>query len=69
MIFKAGVDYDTNQPSTINFIPPEAVLGAFEKDYVLMREQMIYEENSKEFKEIIQRLRSLLDVFRKVAQK
>lgn len=69
MIFKSGVDYNTHQPATINFIPPEAVLDAFEKDYKLMQEQMIYEENSKDFKEIIQRLNLLLDVFRKVNHK
>ena len=67
MIFKSGVDYDTHQPATINFIPPGAVLDAFEKDYKLMQEQMIYEENSKDFKEIIQRLNLLLDAFRKVS--
>ena len=66
MIFKAGVDYDTHQPATINFIPPDDILAAFEKDYVLMREQMIYDEKSKNFDEIITRLKTLLDAFRKI---
>lgn len=69
MIFKTGVDYDTHQPATINFIPPDGVMEAFEKDYALMREQMIYDENSKEFGEIINRLKALLDAFRKVGSK
>ncbi|HEU0226890.1 MAG TPA: nucleotidyl transferase AbiEii/AbiGii toxin family protein [Arachidicoccus soli] len=69
MIFKSGVDYNTHKPETINFIPPEAISDAFEKDYRLMREQMIYEENSKDFKEIIKNLNLLLDLFRKVNQK
>jgi hypothetical protein len=66
MIFKTGVDYDTHQPEKINFIPPDGVMEAFEKDYALMREQMIYDENSKNFGEIITRLKMLLEAFRKV---
>jgi len=68
MIFKSGVDYDTHHPATINFIPPDAIMEAFEKDYALMREQMIYDENTKEFAEIIVRLRTLLDAFKKMGQ-
>jgi hypothetical protein len=68
MIFKAGVDYDTHQPATINFIPPDEVMDAFEKDYALMREQMIYDENSKTFAEIIERLRIMLDSFKNIQQ-
>jgi hypothetical protein len=61
LIFKAGVDYDTHQPATLNFIPPAGVLAAFENDYALMREQMIYDEHSKDFATIIARLTSLLE--------
>jgi hypothetical protein len=61
LIFKAGVDYDTHQPATLNFIPPAGVLAAFENDYALMCEQMIYDEHSKDFATIIARLTSLLD--------
>lgn len=60
LIFKAGVDYDTHKQETLNFIPPEGIIKAFEADYTLMREQMIYDENSKEFSEIIARLNNLL---------
>jgi hypothetical protein len=61
LIFKAGVDYGTHQPSTLNFIPPVGILKAFEDDYVLMREQMIYDEHSKDFSTIITRLTALLE--------
>ncbi len=61
LIFKAGVDYDTHQPATLNFIPPAGIVATFENDYALMREQMIYDENSKDFATIIARLTSLLE--------
>lgn len=66
LIFKAGVDYDTHQPVTLNFIPPEGILKAFEADYTLMREQMIYDEQSKDFAGIISRLNDLLKRIRSV---
>jgi hypothetical protein len=64
LIYKAGVDYDTHQPATLNFIPPEGILKAFEADYALMREQMIYDEHSKDFADIIARLNILLERIR-----
>ncbi|MDB5025919.1 MAG: hypothetical protein JWP78_3674 [Mucilaginibacter sp.] len=64
LIFKAGVDYDTHQPATLNFIPPKGILKAFEADYTLMREQMIYDEHSKDFADIIARLNNLLERIR-----
>lgn len=65
MIFKTGVDYDTHYPPTINFIPPDGILAAFEQDYALMKEQMLYGDNNKEFAQIIERLRELLELFKK----
>lgn len=47
-----GVDYALHQPSTICLIPPDDVLGAWEKDYQIMQESMIYEE-SPSFAELI----------------
>ncbi|WP_036603520.1 nucleotidyl transferase AbiEii/AbiGii toxin family protein [Olivibacter sitiensis] len=69
LIFKAGVDYDTHNPKTVNFIPPDGVMAAFEKDYALMREQMIYDENTKDFAAIIERLRQLLEILRQIRRK
>jgi len=65
-IFKTGVDYDTHHPTTISFIPPEGILPAFEHDYALMREQMIYDENSRDFAAIFARLNNLLERVRKI---
>lgn len=65
LIFKTGVNYDTHYPATINFIPPEGILAAFEQDYILMKEQMFYGDNHKTFALIIERLKELLDVFKK----
>lgn len=59
-IFKTGVDYDSHHPLTLNFIPPREVATAFEEDYALMREQMIYDVNSLDLKTILERLGSLL---------
>lgn len=66
LIFKTGVDYDTHHPDTIDFIPPDGILTPYERDYEQMREQMIYGENTKDFKTIIERLRQLLQAFRQV---
>jgi len=65
-IFKTGVDYNTHHPSKINFIPPEGILPEFERDYALMREQMIYDENSKDFEKILARLKNLLVRIRQI---
>ena len=37
-----GVDYNLHQPQTIDFIPPEELLPAWEADYKTMQEQMIH---------------------------
>lgn len=54
----AGVDYSTHQPQTICFIPPDSALKDWEKDYLLMQENMIYGE-SLSFKLLIDRIREL----------
>jgi len=54
----ASVDYSTHQPQTISFVPPESVLKDWEKDYLLMQENMIYGK-SLSFKELIERIREL----------
>lgn len=52
----AGVDYSTHQPQTISFVPPDSVLKDWEKDYLLMQENMIYGK-SLSFKELMERIR------------
>lgn len=54
----AGVDYSTHQPETIRFVPPDSVFKDWEKDYLLMQENMIY-GNSLSFKELIERIKEL----------
>lgn len=58
----AGVDYSTHQPQTIRFVPPDSTLKDWEKDYLLMQENMIYGE-SLSFKKLIERIRELNDRF------
>lgn len=41
----SGVDYKLHRPELIRFIPPDKVLPAWEKDYQLMQESMIYGES------------------------
>jgi hypothetical protein len=53
-----GVDYNLHQPQTINFIPPEELLEAWETDYKTMQEQMIHGD-SPEFSKLIGSLREL----------
>ncbi|MBO0322146.1 nucleotidyl transferase AbiEii/AbiGii toxin family protein [Muricauda sp. CAU 1633] len=53
-----GVDYNLHQPQTIDFIPPEDLLPAWERDYLIMQEQMIYGE-SPTFKELTGYLEAL----------
>lgn len=42
--------------------------ASIESDYASMREQMIYDERSKDFATIIERLRVLLQTFRQAGQ-
>ena len=65
-IFKSGVNYDSHHPSTINFLPPETVMANFEKDYALMREQMIHDPHSKDLSVILERLNGLLKTIRQL---
>jgi hypothetical protein len=54
----AGVNYSTHQPQSINFVPSKSVLKEWEKDYLLMQENMIYGE-SLSFEELITRITEL----------
>jgi len=54
----AGVDYSTHKPQTIRFVPPESVLKDWEKDYLLMQENMIYGKSLR-FNELIARITEL----------
>jgi len=58
-----GIDYSMHEPSQINFIPPAAIIGQWESDYLAMRTSMIYGE-AHDFKVLIQRLLELRNRFR-----
>ncbi len=55
-----GINYANHSPDKICFIPPDALLDAWAKDYQQMRENMIYGE-SLSFEELIDRLTKLQD--------
>jgi len=59
------MNYETLAASTINFIPPDEVIEAYEKDYEVMKEQMIYGE-AEEFDELLQKLYGLLNKLKKL---
>lgn len=39
-----GIEYDTLQTQSINFVPSEDLIDYFKKDYEKMQKGMIYEE-------------------------
>jgi predicted nucleotidyltransferase component of viral defense system len=55
-----GVDYNLHQPQCINIIPIPEMIDAWEKDYKVMQEQMIYGE-SPSFKEMIEQLKVFME--------
>lgn len=53
-----GIDYSNHTPDKINPIPPDSILGAWEKDYIAMQESMLYKP-SLPFDKLIARLYEL----------
>ncbi|MDY0287555.1 MAG: nucleotidyl transferase AbiEii/AbiGii toxin family protein [Sphaerochaeta sp.] len=53
-----GFDYDSLFPQFIDFIPPVSVLAAWERDYQIMRENMIYGK-SLTFTQLLERITEL----------
>jgi hypothetical protein len=54
----SGIDYSLHQPKTLNLLPPDAIIDAWEKDYKTMQEEMIYGE-SLPFDKLIERIGTL----------
>lgn len=50
-----GIDYSNHTPDKINPIPPDSIIGEWEKDYVAMQESMLYKP-SLPFDKLIDRL-------------
>jgi len=55
-----GVDYNSHQPQTIDFLPPKELIPAWEADYRKMQEQMIHGD-SPDFNDLIASLTELKD--------
>jgi Nucleotidyl transferase AbiEii toxin, Type IV TA system len=53
------VDYNLHNPKTLNPIPPESMIAAWDADYAKMKEDMIYEDNKPSFEELINNLNNL----------
>jgi len=53
-----GFNYDTLQPLFLNFIPPTSIRSAWEDDYQVMRENMIYGK-SLDFTKLLDRITEL----------
>lgn len=59
------VDYNLHNPKTLNPIPIDNLMKAWEKDYSNMIEDMIYEESKPSFKDLIA---NLVEVRKKLQQ-
>lgn len=53
------VDYNLHNPKSLNSIPIETVIKAWDEDYSKMKEDMIYEEPKPSFDDLIQNLNKL----------
>jgi predicted nucleotidyltransferase component of viral defense system len=53
-----GIDYANHSPQSINIIPPDEIIGAWEKDYKVMSESMFFND-SLSFEKLIKRLNDL----------
>ena len=53
-----GVDYDSHNPQKINPLPPAGIIDKWEKDYMVMQQNMIYGD-SLSFSELIERMKEL----------
>lgn len=59
-----GIDYDLHNPKSINPIPVSTIIEAWEKDYKIMVEQMIYEPNPPSFEMVLAEFESLKNKLR-----
>lgn len=60
------VDYNQHNPKTLNPIPIDTVIKAWDEDYSKMKEDMIYEESKPSFEDLIKNLEELRDKLQKV---
>ncbi|MDP1727207.1 MAG: nucleotidyl transferase AbiEii/AbiGii toxin family protein [Bacteroidota bacterium] len=55
-----GIDYANHTPDKINPIPPDEIIGEWEKDYIAMQQSMLYNP-SLQFDKLIARIKTLKD--------
>jgi len=60
-----GLDYKSLQRDKIDFVPPNEMIEAYQKDYEAMRENMIYGE-SVDPKKLFEKIGKLKELFRNV---
>jgi Nucleotidyl transferase AbiEii toxin, Type IV TA system len=53
-----GIDYSNHTPDKINPIPPDEIIGEWEKDYMAMQQSMFYNP-SLPFNKLIERIKTL----------
>jgi hypothetical protein len=64
-----GVDYHSDIRRNIHLVPPQSVIADWERDYASMKQSMIYEKDPLSFSELIRRMATLQDRFRKLPSK
>jgi hypothetical protein len=60
-----GIDYSKHTPGSINIIPPQDMITAWEKDYELMQQSMFYTK-SLSFEKLMERIHELNDRINKI---
>lgn len=55
-----GVDYSLHVRDTLSCLPPKQLLSDWERDYVSMRQNFIFDENSLPFSQLLERIMVLL---------
>lgn len=63
-----GIDYANHAPVSINIVPPEDIIGAWEKDYKTMSESMFFNA-SLSFEALIRRMNDLKSRINKLNHK
>ena len=61
----ANMNYETLEPQTISFVPPQTVIENWRDDYKIMQETMIYGD-SLPFDKLIIRIKELNELFRNI---
>lgn len=61
-----GMDYNTHNPKTINFVPSESIMQDWKDDYENMRRHFIYGHDTLPYDKLIEKMKELQDRIRKI---